>query len=125
MEGKSGYKKANLSRDDCFGELGLLYNSTRTASIKTKVPCEFWCLTKNNFKVVEKEIIKENFKNSIKYINELQLFEYVTEEQKNSIACSMFTLKFPKNSIIYRKNDEATSLFIVKSGEIVLRDQGK
>lgn len=39
VEGKSGYKKANLSPDDTFGELGLLYNSTRTASIKAKVDC--------------------------------------------------------------------------------------
>lgn len=52
MEGRGGYRKGNLTRDDSFGEIGLLYNTNRTASIKTKVNCEFWCLTKNNFKIV-------------------------------------------------------------------------
>lgn len=54
-------------------------------------------------------------------MNELQLFEYVTEYQKNSIACSMFTIRFAKDSIIYKKNDEANSFFIVKSGEVLLK----
>lgn len=58
VEGKGGYKKVSLTHDETFGELGLLYNSPRTASIKAKAECEFWCLTKSNFKVVEKEIVK-------------------------------------------------------------------
>jgi cGMP-dependent protein kinase len=40
----NGEKKKILKHGDSFGELALLYNCTRSASIKALKPCKLWAI---------------------------------------------------------------------------------
>jgi CRP-like cAMP-binding protein len=45
----NGEKKKVLKRGDTFGDLALLYNSTRTASIKALDNCNLWAIHRTTF----------------------------------------------------------------------------
>ena len=45
-------KKKSLSKGDGFGELALLYNAPRSASIKCEETCYFWSLDRKSFRNV-------------------------------------------------------------------------
>jgi cGMP-dependent protein kinase len=49
--------KKILEKGTGVGELALLYNATRSASIKCLVDCEFWAIKRQEFKKLMEELI--------------------------------------------------------------------
>ena len=70
------YLKTYIS-DESFGELALLYNSLRAATIKTKTNCVLWVLDRETFNNILKDYAqkkREKYKNFLNYV--LYIFYY-------------------------------------------------
>jgi len=51
-----GKKRRTLEAGEQFGELALLYNAPRSATINAKTNCELWGIDRKTFRNVVKEI---------------------------------------------------------------------
>lgn len=89
-----GSIKKTLGKGDYFGELALIYSALRSASIRCMTPCMFWCLTRSEFKDTLEGTVRKNYSVAKQYISALPLFSFLTEQQKDSIAYSMLSLKY-------------------------------
>ncbi len=63
-----------LKQGDGFGELALLYGSTRTASIRCKQPCTFWAIDRKTFRQSVEELVRKEFDENIKFIEQTKFF---------------------------------------------------
>ena len=74
--------KRYLKRGDGFGELALLYNSPRSATIFPIEDSILWGIDRNNFrKVVQETIIKE-FSINRKFISGVEVFSNIKNNFK-------------------------------------------
>jgi cGMP-dependent protein kinase len=90
----NGTIKGTLVKGDYFGELALIYMALRSASIKVMTPTLFWCITRSEFRKTLEATVRKNYTTAKQNINTLPLFSFLTEQQKDSIAYSMISLKY-------------------------------
>ncbi|KAM3132197.1 hypothetical protein pb186bvf_015657 [Paramecium bursaria] len=105
-----------LQEGDYFGEIALLYNATRSASVKTITECSFWSLDRKTFKRSIEEITMKEYDENRKFINEVTFFSFMTAEQRDLIAHALITTKFDPGSVIVNEGDQADSYYVIKSG---------
>lgn len=128
----SEVKKKTLQSGDNFGELALLYNAPRSASIKCDVQTQFWVLERKTFKqvgncdsqVVE-EVSRSQFKENREFLGKIRFFEAMTDSQKDSIARSLILQRFKAGDSIISEGDQASSYYIVKQGTADCIKEGK
>ena len=78
--------RRKLFRGTCFGELALLYNAPRSASIKSVGKCELWGIDRITFKKVVQQLAVAEFEDNRKYLDKIEFFNRFDEEQKDKIA---------------------------------------
>ena len=70
--------KKTLKASDSFGELALLYNAPRSASVKALGDCAFWAIDRKTFRnVVQETSLKELEENNL-FIQNVKFFESLT-----------------------------------------------
>ena len=63
-----------LNRKDGFGELALLYNAPRSASIKAKERCFLWGIDRHTFRNAVEESSTQHFEENRKFIEAVNIF---------------------------------------------------
>lgn len=92
--------KKTIGQSDYFGELALLYNAPRSASIRTIQDSYFWAIHRKTFKKVVQDITAKNFRENRKFLDNINFFKSMTGPQKDSIANALISQKFEKNKVI-------------------------
>ena len=103
---------------DSFGELALLYESSRKGSLKTITDCEFWILERKNFKKIIDHINKQNFEENKTFIQSIPILANLDHEQTAILSTSLLKETFEEQQIIVKEGDIAECLYIVKEGEV-------
>ena len=118
--------KKTLSTGDTFGELALLYDAPRSASIKCNENSFFWVIDRINFKKIMEEVTKKQFVENRKFLNSVDLFSNMNDLQKDSITNSMVSMIYQPGQDLVSKGDQADSYFIIKSGVVeCMEESGK
>lgn len=127
--------KRELRTGDGFGELALLYNAPRSASVRTLENCELWGIDRNTFRRAVEEMITKEYEENRKFIEAVRFFskksvlifdflnyslDAMSSEQKDSIASVLITLKFAKGQNIVNEGDPGSSFYIIKEGSVVV-----
>lgn len=113
-----GQVKKTLGRGTGFGELALLYNAPRSASIKAFEKSFFWAIDRKTFRLLVEEITTKNFKKNRAFLDKVNFFKSMTSSQKDSIASALITQKFNKDQIIVSEGDQADSYYIIRKGKV-------
>lgn len=107
-----------IGSDGGFGELALLHNTPRSASIKAEVDCYLWYIDRKTFKTAISDIVSKNYNENLALIDKCSFFQELSMGQKKAIADAAINQYFSLNSKICKENDTASSFFILKSGKI-------
>lgn len=78
--------KRELKAGDGFGELALLYNAPRSATVKALEPCHLWGIDRNTFRRAVEEMITKEYEENRKFMEVVRFFHNLTNEQKDAIA---------------------------------------
>jgi cGMP-dependent protein kinase len=109
-----------------FGELALLYNAPRSASIKCLVDSYFWVIDRTAFKNVVEEVTAKQFQENRTFLETAEIFSTMVENQKDSIAQAMISQKYNPGAELVSKGDQADSYFIIKEGIVeCVEENGK
>ncbi|CAK82587.1 unnamed protein product (macronuclear) [Paramecium tetraurelia] len=110
--------KRELKTGDGFGELALLYNAPRSASVKCFENCNLWGIDRNTFRRAVEEMITKEYEENRKFMEVVRFFHNLTNEQKDAIAAVLIVQKFYKNQIIVNEGDPGSSFYIIKEGTV-------
>lgn len=66
--------KKTLKKGEGFGELALLYNAPRSASVKVKVHCGFWAIDRVTFKKSFEEMVRKQVSENLSYMDNVTFF---------------------------------------------------
>ncbi|OMJ76767.1 hypothetical protein SteCoe_23780 [Stentor coeruleus] len=120
----NGNKVGEYSRTGCFGELALLTNSRRKASIKTKTKCSLWGIDRLTFKNALK-LIRSTSKDEIKkLLFQAPFFAFLSDSCKNQLLEVSIINDYSDQDMIIEENQEAWFIYIIKSGIVKITVNG-
>ena len=107
-----------------FGELALMYNMPRAATIKATSPGRLWALDRQTFKRI---VVKSAFEKRKSYealLENMPIFKTLSPYQKMNVADALFSKRYDNNEEIIKQGDVATCMYFVESGSVrVVRTQ--
>ncbi|OMJ86646.1 hypothetical protein SteCoe_11795 [Stentor coeruleus] len=118
-------KRVNIiGTGDSFGELALLHDSPRSASVKTLDKVSMWGLDRKLFRSAVETVNAENYKENKNFINSVPLFTVLTPMQRDSLVGSFSTLKFRSGDFIVKEGDPGDLFYIIKDGMVSCLQNG-
>ncbi|KAL4448756.1 hypothetical protein ABPG74_012845 [Tetrahymena malaccensis] len=103
---------------ESFGDIALITNERRTATLICKEDTHFLTLTKEGYEqiigVYETRILDE----TIKFLRTFHYFKYIVRSRLLQILCWMKEQMYFKKSIIYKQGEISNSVIFIRSGEI-------
>lgn len=107
-----------LEKGTGFGELALLYNDKRSATIDAHTDdCEFYILNGTVFKSI---IIKSSIDNRSEksgFLNQIKLFDTLDKFQKLKLIDGLQTVKLEFGNFVFREGDHGDDFYIIEQGE--------
>jgi cAMP-dependent protein kinase regulator len=101
-----------------FGELALMYNMPRAATIISKDGGKVWALDRSTFKRI---VVKTAFERRKLYENLLEnmpLFKTLNGYQRMSIADALYSKSFKKDDVIIKQGDTANCMYFLEEGTV-------
>lgn len=121
----SGDIKKTMRKGSCFGELGLLYNAKRSASLRAKEDSFIWGIERRIFKKIIQVLNVSEYEENRSFLDKVPLFDGLTNFQKDTLASNLTTQKFLPGQNIVNKHDKADSYYLIKSGVVECFDDDK
>ena len=110
--------KSRQASPSCFGELALLYDFPRTATIKTLENSKFWVINREKFREAVKAVSNNVYTETESFLNSLNFFKSLTAiSQSKLISCSSY-MEFTDSQIIISEGDPGDLIYIIKSGQV-------
>ncbi|EAS07040.1 cyclic nucleotide-binding domain protein (macronuclear) [Tetrahymena thermophila SB210] len=104
-----------------FGELALLNNKPRLATIICHQDSHFMTLDKLSFILILKQKEEERLFKEMGFFAKLPFFEGWNHNLIKHIYLNSFRIKYSKNEKIFNEGDEPANIYIVTEGEFVLQ----
>ena len=119
-------KRVNsIKEGDSFGELALLHDTPRSATIKTVMNTALWVLDRKEFSRILKEMNVQNYKENRSFIDSVPLFQILSEGQKELLVSCFTMLKYIAGKKIVSEGDPGDLFYVIKEGTVVCTQQGK
>ncbi|EAR82596.2 cyclic nucleotide-binding domain protein (macronuclear) [Tetrahymena thermophila SB210] len=113
------YKVKELSSGQGFGEMALISNKLRSASIICLSNVHLASIEKSKFNVVLKSLEQQKLQNNLIKLENIPYFSNWTEQQLKQIYYNSFKQEFHKNEKVFEENQEIDSVYIILEGEFM------
>jgi len=113
-----------LHAGDSFGELALLHDSPRSATVKTTTKVGLWGLTRHTFRKALEKINATYYEENKNFVNTVPLFHILTAKQKEALVFALSSFKFASGENIVNEGDPGDLLYIIKEGSVICTQKG-
>ena len=109
-----------LGQGAAFGELALLKNQPRAATVQTDEPTWFVVIDKEDYDETVKSTHLKNIQNKVDFLCRMPLFRDCSTSEMNELVSYFAVNDHTPGSEIISQGSDATNLFFVVSGEVDL-----
>mmetsp|Transcript_11461 Transcript_11461/g.29029 ORF Transcript_11461/g.29029 Transcript_11461/m.29029 type:complete len:433 (+) Transcript_11461:491-1789(+) len=103
---------------DSFGELALLYNQPRAATVKATSDAALWRLDQNTFKSIIVANVLEKRAKYIEFLKRCQLMQALSELEIMTLADSLEPRTFSKGQEIIVQGEVGNDFYVIEDGEV-------
>ena len=111
-----GHKVGNVGPGGSFGELALMYNAPRAATVISSEPSTLWALDRVTFRRILMDAAFARRRMYEKFLAEVPLLQTLTTYERSKVADALETVKFPSGSTIIKEGEPGDNFFILESG---------
>lgn len=102
----------------CFGELALIYNSPRAASVVATSACKLWTLDLRTFRYILATTSSSKMVTRCEFLKKCVFLDPLTNEQISKLAGALDTIVYEDGEYIIRQGDVGDAFYIIEEGEV-------
>jgi cAMP-dependent protein kinase regulator len=113
-----GPKVATIEPGGSFGELALMYNAPRAATVMSaEAGCTLWALDRITFRRILMDSTFQRRRLYESFLEEVKLLSSLTRYERSKIADALDTQKYPAGTTIIKEGDAGEAFYLLESGE--------
>lgn len=105
---------------EAFGELALLYNAPRAATIIAKTASKLWQLDRNTFNHIVKEASQKKREQYEDFLNSVDILKHIDHYEKAKLCDVIRDQHFAPGEKVISEGDEGNVFFLVVSGTAIV-----
>jgi len=103
---------------DVFGELALLYNAPRAASVEATDECKAWQLDRETCKHIVQAAATKGRERHDGFLQKVSLFENMAAYERSQICDALKAQNFKKGDFVVKESEEGDCFYIVEEGTL-------
>uniref|UniRef100_A0A0G4HJP1 Cyclic nucleotide-binding domain-containing protein n=1 Tax=Chromera velia CCMP2878 TaxID=1169474 RepID=A0A0G4HJP1_9ALVE len=114
-------------RGMAFGELALMYNAPRAATIvcDSEERAKLWALDRKTFKKILADSARQDRKKQLEFVERFEMFSELSQFEKLRVLEAVTAVWYEDGDRIIQQGDEGYELFIIEEGECkAVKDDG-
>ncbi|XP_054860556.1 cGMP-dependent protein kinase 1-like isoform X2 [Amphiprion ocellaris] len=115
---KEGMKLCTMGPGKVFGELAILYNCTRTATVRTLVPVKLWAIDRQCFQTIMMRTGLIKHAEYMEFLKSVPTFQGLAEETLSKLADVMEETHYEDGDYIIRQGARGDTFFIISKGKV-------
>lgn len=104
---------------DAFGELALLYNAPRAATITADTEALLWVLDRETFNHIVKDASRNRREKYESFLARVKILESMEAYERSTLSDAFVEELFNAGDYIIRVGDEGTKFYLVEEGELI------
>ncbi|TVY32497.1 cAMP-dependent protein kinase regulatory subunit [Lachnellula occidentalis] len=113
-----GTKVATIEEGGSFGELALMYNAPRAATVMSaEAGSTLWALDRITFRRILMDSTFQRRRLYESFLEEVKILSTLTKYERSKIADALETQKFPAGTTIIKEGDAGEAFYLLESGE--------
>ncbi|OBZ83355.1 cAMP-dependent protein kinase regulatory subunit [Choanephora cucurbitarum] len=113
-------KVTNYEAGGSFGELALMYNAPRAATIIATSDCVLWALDRVTFRTILMENTSRKRRMYEYFLSEVALLKSLESYEKHKIADALESVYFEDGQEVVKQGDVGDQFYIIESGKAVI-----
>lgn len=101
-----------------FGELAILYNSPRAATVTALEDCVLWVLDRFSFRKIARNIAETTIHKVMSFLAEVPLLRPLSESEREKIAEAVEEVFYPANTTVMCEGDDGDAMYILVKGAL-------
>lgn len=102
---------------EAFGELALLYNAPRAASIVAIEPSELWALDRRTFNHIVKDSAQQKREKYEEFLTQVNILQNMEAYERSKLADAIHEKWFEEGDYVITEGAEGDSFFMIMSGK--------
>ncbi|KAK3580700.1 hypothetical protein CHS0354_005703 [Potamilus streckersoni] len=115
---KEGQKLCTMGPAKVFGELAILYNCTRTASVKALTVCKLWAIDRPCFQSIMMRTGLLRHSEHMEFLRSVPTFKNLPEETLSKIADVLEEAHYNTGDYIIRQGARGDTFYIIAKGKV-------
>jgi cAMP-dependent protein kinase regulator len=109
---------------DAFGELALLYNAPRAATIVADNDCLLWCLDRETFNHIVKDSSRNRREKYENFLTKVKILETMEPYERSVLSDAFIEESYKPGDYIIKEGDpEGSKFYLVEEGDLVATKQ--
>ncbi|KAE8890035.1 hypothetical protein PF003_g25985 [Phytophthora fragariae] len=113
-----------LKPGDHFGELALIYDAPRAATVRAATNSILWTLDRDEFRMMQARSSSDSLVKRAKWLRQVEILASLSERQLALLAGVLKASTFSDNEMIIKQGDVGDTFYIVEEGNVSCQMEG-
>uniref|UniRef100_A0AAY4BPS6 cGMP-dependent protein kinase n=1 Tax=Denticeps clupeoides TaxID=299321 RepID=A0AAY4BPS6_9TELE len=118
---KDGKKLCTIEPGKVFGELAILYNCTRTATVTALTDIKLWAIDRQGFQTIMMRTGLIRHSQYMEFLRSVPSFQSLTEDVLSKVADVLEATHYRDGDYIIRQGATGDTFFIISEGQVRMR----
>ncbi|KAF0691380.1 Aste57867_17376 [Aphanomyces stellatus] len=120
VKGNPAIKFGSLTSGMGFGELALLCNTPRAATIKSKTPVVLWALDRNDFREICTTHEAMRHAKAVEFLRQVEVLKKLSSAEIIRVAAAMQWEEYDAQTVLFREGEMGEHFYVITSGDVLV-----
>ncbi|GAB5354167.1 hypothetical protein AAMO2058_000096400 [Amorphochlora amoebiformis] len=122
---RNGIVVGSLGAWSLFGELALMYNAPRAATVTALADSVVWVVDRFTFRRILRTVSEDDLTKHVNFLSKVPLLAPLAQYEREKIAEALEEMKYRKGTDVVTEGKHGSCMFIVKSGTLEVIKKGE